>query len=109
MVGTIINRELTSLAILRYLPHCLLISSLNLSVWFGLPEAPYAYDTRVSRPPLRPYEIAKQRIFKMMFPKPIPLIIWVVFSIVSISLYPANEMKNALIITVNLKESIETT
>ena len=48
-------------------------------------------------------------MFSMILPKPIPLIIKVVFSMVSISLYPAKEMKNALIMTVNLNESIETT
>ena len=53
--------------------------------------------------------IAKQSIFKIMLASPMALMMVSVFSIVSILLYPASDMKKALIITVNLNESIEIT
>ena len=53
-VGAIINSVLTNLAILRYYPHNFLISFLNLSVSFKFLDAPYAYETKVSRAPFNP-------------------------------------------------------
>jgi hypothetical protein len=44
-----------------------------------------------------------------MLASPMALMMVSVFSIVSILLYPASDMKKALIITVNLNESMEIT
>jgi hypothetical protein len=53
--------------------------------------------------------MAKQRIFRIRLANPIALMIVSVFSTVSMLLYPASEMKNALMITVNLNDSMEIT
>lgn len=45
----------------------------------------------------------------MILANPMALIIVSVFSIVSMLLYPARDMKNALIMTVNLKDSMDIT
>ena len=45
----------------------------------------------------------------MILANPMALMIISVFSTVSILLYPARDIKNALMITVNLKDTIEIT
>jgi hypothetical protein len=53
--------------------------------------------------------MAKHRMFKIRLANPMALMIVSVFSTVSMLLYPARDIKNALIITVNLNDSIEIT
>ena len=51
----------------------------------------------------------KHRTFRIILANPMAFMIMSVFSTVSILLYPARDIKNALMITVNLKETIEMT
>ena len=51
----------------------------------------------------------KHKTLRMIFARPMALMIISVFSTVSILLYPARDIKNALMITVNLKDTIEMT
>ena len=51
----------------------------------------------------------KHRTLRIILANPMAFMIMSVFSTVSILLYPARDIKNALMITVNLKETIEMT